>query len=144
MAIAGAERLAALDAAGVSIWLDDLDRQRISSGNLAELVSHWSVTGVTTNPSIFDQALSRNSVAYADDLRSCAERGMSIDDTITQLTTDDVRAACGVFHPLWERTDGAAGLVSIEVDPRLAHDTEGTIAAALDLWSIVNAPNVMI
>lgn len=144
MAIAGTERLAALDAAGVSIWLDDLDRQRISSGNLAELVSHWSVTGVTTNPSIFDQALSRNPVAYADDLRSCAERGMSIDDTITQLTTDDVRAACGVFHPLWERTDGAAGLVSIEVDPRLAHDTEGTIAAALDLWSIVNAPNVMI
>ena len=137
-------RLAALHAAGVSIWLDDLDRQRIASGNLGELISDWSVTGVTTNPSIFDQALSRNPIAYADDLAECATRGMGIDETIAKLTTDDVRAACTIFRQTWERTGGNDGFVSIEVDPRLAHDTQGTVDAALQLWSTVNCPNVMI
>jgi len=140
----GRARLAALNDAGVSIWLDDLDRQRIVSGNLAELVADWSVTGVTTNPSIFDQALTRNAAAYAADLRECARKGMGVDDTITQLTTDDVRAACEVFRATSEQTRGLDGLVSIEVDPRLAHDTQGTIAAALQLWTIVDRPNVMI
>lgn len=144
MATTGTERLSALSEAGVSIWLDDLDRQRITSGNLSELASDWSVTGVTTNPSIFDQALTKNPAAYAEDLRSCAALGLGVDAAITRLTTDDVRAACQVLRPTWERTGGTDGLVSIEVDPRLADDTHGTVAAAVELWSVVAEPNAMI
>lgn len=138
------ERLAALRAAGVSIWLDDLDRERIRSGGLADLVQHWSVSGVTTNPSIFQQAVAKNAHAYGAQLGHCAQVGMDADTTIRQLTTDDVRSACDVLRPTWETSSGKDGLVSIEVDPRLANDTQGTVAAAVDLWQVVDRPNAMI
>lgn len=129
---------------GVAIWLDDLSRARLDSGNLAELVRTRCIRGVTTNPSIFEKAISQGAASYADDLRSCAEAGMDVDDIIRRLTTDDVRRACDLLMPVWRDTRGADGRVSIEVDPRLAHDTAGTVAQAKELWALVNRPNAMI
>lgn len=137
-------RLQALTDAGVSIWLDDLDRTRIQSGQLAELAETMCVRGVTTNPTIFDKAISTGAAAYADQLRSLAAEGADTDQIIRALTTDDVRAACDVLRPIWESSAGEDGRVSIEVDPRLAHDTEGTVAQAAELWSIVDRPNALI
>ncbi|MGA9873071.1 MAG: transaldolase [Rhodococcus sp. (in: high G+C Gram-positive bacteria)] len=137
------KNLADLSAAGVSVWLDDLSRDRISSGNLKELVDSKSVVGVTTNPSIFQAALSKGD-AYDAQVTELAERGADVDTTIRTVTTDDVRNACDVFAPIYESTGGVDGRVSIEVDPRLAHDTEKTIAQAVELWKIVDRPNVLI
>ena len=122
-------RLAALAAHGVSIWLDDLSRERIASGNLAELIAEDSVTGVTTNPSIFQAALA-DGEAYADQLRSLAEADADVDHAVFLLTTRDVRDACDIFAPVAQDTGGIDGRVSIEVDPRLAHETEATIEQA--------------
>lgn len=133
-----------LDALGVSIWLDDLDRSRITSGNLANLIEQRLVHGVTTNPSIFEKAISTGADAYADDLQTLARQGLDVDDVIRRLTTDDVRNACDIMRPVWERTNGVDGRVSIEVDPRLAHDTDGTIAQAKSLWAIVDRPNLLV
>lgn len=133
-----------LDALGVSIWLDDLDRSRITSGNLAELVDRRLVHGVTTNPSIFEKAISTGADAYADDLRRLTQEGLDVDEAIRRLTTDDVRNACDVLRPVWEQTDGVDGRVSIEVDPRLADDTEGTVRQARELWQLVDRPNLLI
>ena len=133
-----------LDDLGVSIWLDDLDRSRIESGNLAELVQTRAVKGVTTNPSIFHKAISSGGAAYADDLSALAAAGVDVDTAIRRLTTDDVRNACDIMRGVWDATDGVDGRVSIEVDPRLAHDTAGTIAQARELWSIVDRPNLLI
>jgi transaldolase len=135
--------LAALSAAGVSVWLDDLSRDRLQSGNLAELIDTKSVVGVTTNPSIFQAALSKGN-AYDDQIAELAERGADVDATIRTVTTDDVRNACDVFAKIYEQTDGVDGRVSIEVDPRLAHDTDKTIAQAIELWKIVDRPNLLI
>ncbi|MET4050016.1 transaldolase [Rhodococcus sp. 1163] len=137
------KNLAALSAAGVSVWLDDLSRDRISSGNLQELIDSKSVVGVTTNPSIFQAALSKGN-AYDAQVTELAERGADVDATIRTVTTDDVRNACDIFTPVFEATAGVDGRVSIEVDPRLAHDTEKTIAQAVELWKIVDRPNVLI
>ncbi|MCZ4079735.1 transaldolase [Rhodococcus sp. H36-A4] len=137
------KNLAALSAAGVSVWLDDLSRDRISSGNLQELIDSKSVVGVTTNPSIFQAALSKGN-AYDAQVTELAERGADVDATIRTVTTDDVRNACDVFTPVFEATGGVDGRVSIEVDPRLAHDTGKTIAQAVELWKIVDRPNVLI
>lgn len=137
------KNLAALSAAGVSVWLDDLSRDRISSGNLQELIDSKSVVGVTTNPSIFQAALSKGN-AYDAQVSELAERGADVDATIRTVTTDDVRNACDIFTPVFEATGGVDGRVSIEVDPRLAHDTEKTIAQAVELWKIVDRPNVLI
>ncbi|MEO7078308.1 MAG: transaldolase, partial [Rhodococcus sp. (in: high G+C Gram-positive bacteria)] len=137
------KNLAALSAAGVSVWLDDLSRDRISSGNLQELIDSKSVVGVTTNPSIFQAALSKGN-AYDAQVTELAERGADVDATIRTVTTDDVRNACDIFTPVFEATDGVDGRVSIEVDPRLAHDTEKTVAQAVELWKIVDRPNVLI
>jgi transaldolase len=136
--------LAALSNVGVSIWLDDLSRMRLDSGSLARLVEDSHVVGVTSNPSIFEKAISEGAAAYADDLRRLTLDGHDVDEVIRTLTTDDVRRACDLLTPVWERTDGMDGRVSIEVDPRLAHDTDGTSAQAIELWSIVNRPNAMI
>lgn len=133
-----------LDALGVSIWLDDLDRSRITSGNLASLIDQRMVHGVTTNPSIFEKAISTGADAYASDLHALASDGLDVDAVIRRLTTDDVRRACDIMRPVWERTDGVDGRVSIEVDPRLAHDTEATIAQAKELWAIVDRPNLLV
>ena len=129
---------------GVSIWLDDLDRSRIQTGNLAHLVAHRAVRGVTTNPSIFEKAISTGADAYAADLAALAAQGFDVDAVIRQLTTDDVRNACDIMRPVFDSSRGVDGRVSIEVDPRLAHDTEPTIEQAKELWSIVDRPNLLV
>jgi transaldolase len=137
------QKLAALSAAGVSIWLDDLSRERLNTGNLAELIRDWNVVGVTTNPTIFANALSKGE-AYDEQIRELAARGASVDATIREITTTDVRNACDLFRDGYQSTDGVDGRVSIEVDPRLAHDTGKTVAEAQDLWKTVDRPNLLI
>ncbi|MEU1549788.1 transaldolase [Nocardia sp. NPDC005745] len=137
------ENLAALSAAGVSVWLDDLSRDRIRSGNLAELIETRSVVGVTTNPTIFQGALSQGH-AYDGQLKELATQGADADAAIRTITTDDVRAACDVFAPVFEASGGVDGRVSIEVDPRLAFDADRTVAQAVELWKIVDRPNLFI
>src|SRR6202021_2677050 len=127
--------LAALSSAGVSVWLDDLSRQRLQSGNLQELIDTKSVVGVTTNPSIFQKALAEGD-AYDSQIAELAERGADVDATIRTVTTDDVRNACDVLAPQWESSDGIDGRVSIEVDPRLSKETDKTVAQALELGEI--------
>ena len=135
--------LAALSAAGVSVWLDDLSRDRLRTGDLAELIDTMGVVGVTTNPTIFQHALS-NGHAYDEQIRELAGRGADVDAAIRTVTTDDIREACEVLHRQWEASDGVDGRVSIEVDPRLAHDTDKTVAQAIELWKIVDRPNLLI
>ena len=136
--------LEALTELGVSVWLDDLSRMRLDSGSLATLIAGSSVRGVTSNPSIFEKAISEGSAAYAEDLATLTEEGLDVDAVIRRLTTDDVRRACDLLLPLWRESDGVDGRVSIEVDPRLAHDTAGTVAQAIELWSVVDRPNALI
>jgi transaldolase len=135
--------LAALSAAGVSVWLDDLSRDRLQTGNLQELIDTKCVVGVTTNPTIFQGALSKGH-SYDEQVKELAERGADVDATIRTVTTDDVRNACDVLAKQYELSDGVDGRVSIEVDPRLAHDTDKTILQAIELWKIVDRPNLLI
>jgi transaldolase len=135
--------LAALSAAGVSVWLDDLSRDRIKSGNLQELIDTKCVVGVTSNPTIFQKALADSDI-YNDQIAELAERGADVDASVRTVTTDDVRMACDVLKPQWEASDGVDGRVSIEVDPRVAHDAEKTIQQAIDLWKTVDRPNLFI
>ncbi len=135
--------LAVLSAAGVAVWLDDLSRERLRSGNLAELIATKSVVGVTTNPTIFASAVA-NGDAYDQQLRELAGQGTGVEDIVRAFTTDDVRHACDVLRPVWAATGGRDGRVSLEVDPRLAHETDATVAQAIELWKIVDRPNVMI
>ena len=135
--------LAALSAAGVSVWLDDLSRDRLQTGNLQELIDTKCVVGVTTNPSIFQAALSKGH-SYDAQVAELAERGADVDATIRTVTTDDVRNACDVLAKQYELSNGVDGRVSIEVDPRLAHDTDKTILQAIELWKIVDRPNLLI
>jgi transaldolase len=136
------ERLKALSDAGVSIWLDDLSRERIETGNLAELVKSSSVVGVTTNPTIFAAAIA-DGERYDDQVRSLVEGGADVTKVIFELTTQDVRNACDVLAPVADG-DSADGRVSIEVEPDLANDTAGTIASAQALWQAVSKPNVLV
>jgi transaldolase len=129
--------------AGVAVWLDDLSRERLRTGNLQDLVDHRRVVGVTTNPTIFAGALAKGD-AYDDQLTTLAQAGTDVDDAVFAITTDDVRAAADVLRPVFDATDGVDGRVSIEVDPRLAHDTAGTVASARALWATVDRPNVFI
>ena len=128
---------------GVSIWLDDLSRDRIETGNLATLMSSHGVVGVTTNPTIFANALAKGE-RYRPSIAALVASGASVDEVIEGLTTDDVRMACELFAQVYESTDGIDGRVSIEVAPTLAQDTEGTIDAAQRIWGIVDKPNVLI
>lgn len=137
------DRLQALSAAGVSIWLDDLSRERIETGNLAALVKEKSVVGVTTNPSIFASALAKGE-RYDAQVRDLAARGADVDSAVFELTTTDVRDAADVLRPVFEATDGVDGRVSIEVAPGLAFDTDGTTEAAKALSAAVDRPNAMI
>ncbi len=137
------DALTALTEAGVSIWLDDLSRERLISGSLATLVNEQHVSGVTTNPSIFAKAIT-GSDAYASQLHDLAARGVDIGAALRELTTFDVRWACDVLRPVYDATDGLDGRVSIEVDPRLAHDTPATIAEARALWWGVDRPNLFV
>jgi transaldolase len=137
------DALAALDAQGVSIWLDDISRDRLRSGNLQELIDDKHVVGVTSNPTIFQKALEKGD-AYDDQLRDLKTREIAIDGVIRYLMAYDIRWACDVLRPVYDRTGGQDGRVSIEVDPRLAHETARTTAEAKGLWWLVDRPNVMI
>ncbi|MEW1825073.1 transaldolase [Streptomyces sp. NPDC088196] len=128
---------------GVSIWLDDLSRKRIESGNLAELVDTKNVVGVTTNPSIFQAAIGSGE-GYEQQLADLAVRKVTVEEAVRMMTTADVRAAADILRPVYDATGGQDGRVSIEVDPRLAHNTEATIAEAKQLSWLVDRPNVMI
>jgi transaldolase len=137
------DRLKALADAGVSIWLDDLSRERLHTGNLVELVRESFVVGVTTNPTIFATAIAKGH-EYDDQIRELASLDSSVEDAIKAVTTDDVRDACDVLAATHAASGGVDGRVSIEVDPGLAMDTEATIAQAADLWKIVDRPNTLI
>ncbi|MBL7491691.1 transaldolase [Frankia sp. AgB1.9] len=135
--------LSDLSAAGVAVWLDDISRDRLSSGNLAELARTHSVVGVTTNPTIFQKAIT-SSKAYAEQLHDLSIRGVDVGEAIRLITTADVRVACDVLRPAYDASDGTDGRVSIEVDPRLAHETDKTLAEARSLWWMVDRPNLFI
>lgn len=132
-----------LSAVGVSIWLDDLSRDRIESGNLAELVATSSVVGVTTNPAIFQAAISDGS-RYDQQLRELVAGDADVDTVVEELTTTDVRNACDILRPTYDATGGLDGRVSIEVSPDLAGDAAGTVAQASRLWGKVDRPNLFI
>jgi len=136
------DRLKKLADAGVSIWLDDLSRERIETGNLTQLIEEKSVVGVTTNPTIFAGAIA-DGERYDEQVRSLVAEGADVERVILELTTEDVRNACDVFAPVADRT-AHDGRVSIEVQPDLAHDTEATIASAQTLWKAVDRRNVLI
>ena len=135
--------LKALADNGVSIWLDDLSRERLTSGNLQEVIDSKGVVGVTTNPSIFQVALS-DGESYSEQVAQLAADKTSLEDSVTAMTTQDVRDACDVMLPVFEATKGLDGRVSIEVDPGHAHDTDKTIEQAKELFELVNRPNVLV
>ncbi len=128
---------------GVAIWLDDLSRKRITSGNLAELIDQQHVVGVTTNPTIFQKAISQGD-GYDQQLTDLAARKVTVEEAIRMITTADVRDAADILRPLFDATDGKDGRVSIEVDPRLAHNTRATVAEARQLAWLVDRPNTLI
>lgn len=129
--------------AGVAVWLDDLSRERLRTGNLEQLVAERRVVGVTTNPTIFASALAKGD-AYDDQLRQLAAQGTDVDGAVFAITTDDVRDAADVLRPVHDATGGVDGRVSIEVDPRLARDAQATADSARALWSTIDRPNVFI
>ena len=135
--------LAELTKAGVSVWLDDLSRERIVSGGLKKLIEDRHVVGVTTNPTIFANALAKGD-DYDEQVAGLAKAGTSVSDAVVDITTHDVARGCDLFRPLFDTSDGRDGRVSIEVEPALAHDTAGTIAQGRMLWDTVGRPNVMI
>jgi transaldolase len=128
---------------GVAVWLDDMGRQRLVSGSLKALVRDCCVVGVTTNPTIFQKAISGSEV-YADQLHDLACLQVPVPEAIDFMIAHDVRAVCDLLRPVYDRTDGVDGRVSIEVDPLLAADTDRTIAEARLLWWMVDRPNLMI
>jgi transaldolase len=138
-----AGRLGQLAAQGVAIWLDDISRDRLVSGSLPELVRTKHVTGVTSNPTIFANALS-NGTAYGKQIAELAARGVTAEEAARLITTHDIRSACGVLRPVYDATCGADGQVSLEVDPRIARDPVRTVAEARDLWRTVNRPNLLL
>ncbi|MFN2497131.1 MAG: transaldolase, partial [Pseudonocardiaceae bacterium] len=141
--MSSAKPLQALAEAEVSIWLDDLSRRRVNSGNLAALITERYVVGVTSNPTTFASA-----VAHADDyaaqVRELAARGASVDEAVREITVTDVQLACDVFRGTWEATARVDGRVSLEVDPGLADQTEATASQAQELWKVVDRPNLMV
>jgi transaldolase len=137
------DRLKTLSEAGVSIWLDDLSRERLRDGRLRKLIEERHLVGVTSNPTIFAKALS-DADEYAEQVHELAARRLSVDEAARMITTYDVRWACDQMRPVYDATDGVDGRVSLEVDPRLAHDTAPTIAEAKALWWLVDRPNLMV
>jgi transaldolase len=137
------EPLSRLSDEGVSIWLDDISRERLRTSNLQELIDEKNVVGVTSNPTIFQKAMEKGD-AYDEQLHDLKVREIAVDGAIRYLMAYDIRWACDVLRPVYEATGGEDGRVSIEVDPRLAHETDRTIAEAKGLWWLVDRPNVMI
>jgi len=138
-----AQALKDLAAAQVSVWLDDLSRNRIQSGSLIRMVEGEEIVGITTNPTIFAKAIGAGS-GYEEQLRDLALRGTAIGETLRLLTAWDVRAACDILRTVYKRTDGRDGRVSIEVDPRISGDADRTAAEARGLWWLVDRPNLFI
>jgi transaldolase len=134
---------AQLSAAGVSIWLDDLSRERITSGGLEKLIAEKNVVGVTTNPSIFAAALT-NGESYAAQVAELAKAGKNVTEAVFEITTQDVANGCDIFRPIYDATNGFDGRVSIEVEPGLANDAEGTTKQAKELFDKVDKANVLI
>jgi transaldolase len=138
------DTLAELTEAGVAVWLDDISRERLSTGNLEMLMRDLHVRGVTSNPTIFAKAISSGS-AYQDQIADLALRGVSVEEASRAITTYDIRWACDVLRPVYDETNGLDGRVSLEVDPRIANDTTGkTFAEAKALWWLVDRPNLFI
>jgi transaldolase len=137
------DALGQLSAAGVSVWLDDISRDRLRTGNLRSLISDFHVSGVTSNPTIFAHALSSGN-AYDEQIADLAVRGVTVEEASRAITTHDIRWAADVLRPVYDATDGVDGRVSIEVDPRFARDTAKTIAEARALWWTVDRPNMFI
>ncbi len=132
-----------LTAAGVSIWLDDLSRQLLTTGALHRLIKDRHVVGITSNPTIFANAIG-GSADYTDQIRELGQRGTATAEVLRLLTVADVRGACDVLRPVYDATDSIDGRVSIEVDPRLAHDADQAIAEARQLWRLVDRPNLFV
>jgi len=137
------KNLDTLSGAGVAIWLDDLSRKRLQTGNLAALMSEKNVVGVTTNPTIFQKAIVGSEV-YTEQLKDLAVRGVTVEEAVRMITTADVREAADVLRPAYDASDRQDGRVSIEVDPRLAHETAPTVAEAKQLWWLVDRENLFI
>jgi len=137
------DRLGELTAAGVAVWLDDLSRIRLSSGELDRLRREKHLVGVTTNPTIFAKALG-DAEEYDWQLHDLAMRGIAVEEAVRNLTAYDVRWACDVMRPAYEASAGVDGRVSLEVDPRLAYETDKTVAEARALWWLVDRPNLFI
>ena len=133
----------ALSDAGVSIWLDDLSRELLETGKIADLVKERNVVGLTSNPSIFQAAMSKGD-RYNEDLARLTKDGKDVEEVVFELTTSDVREACDLFAPLYASTKGIDGRASIEVDPRLANDTDKTVEQAKKLHAAVDRENVLI
>ncbi len=132
-----------LTEAGVSVWLDDISRDRLRTGNLETLVKDFHVRGVTSNPTIFAHAVSKGN-AYEDQVKDLALRGVSVEEAMRMIMTYDIRWACDVLRPVYDESDGVDGRVSIEVDPRVARETAKTVAEAKQLWWLVDRPNLFI
>jgi transaldolase len=128
---------------GQSLWYDNISRGFILSGGLQAMIAELDLRGVTSNPSIFEKAISKGS-EYDEDIRTFADQGLSTSQIYERLTTDDIRLACDIFHDVYVATGRTDGYVSIEVDPRLAHTTDETLVQARHLWNVVDRPNVMI
>ncbi|MBO0774966.1 MAG: transaldolase [Actinobacteria bacterium] len=137
------DRLAQLSALGVAVWLDDISRERLETGGLADLVANRHVVGVTSNPTIFAHAVSQGSY-YDQQVTDLAARQIGADEAGRAITTYDIRWACDVLRPAYDTTSGVDGRVSLEVDPRLARNTRATIAEARALWWMVDRPNLFI
>ena len=133
-------KISDLHSVGTSTWLDDLSRAALTT-TLPERIARQEVYGVTTNPAIFQSAITKDP-SYQSAI--AANKHLSAEEIVEKLTTEDVAAACDLFRPIYEATNGVDGRVSIEVDPRLAHDTAGTITQAKHLWALINKPNLMI
>ena len=137
------ENMQRLAAEGVAIWLDDLSRQRLAEGSLVRLMRERGLVGVTSNPTIFEKAV-RSGDSYQRQLAELSRMGVATEEAVRLVTAADVRAACDVLRPAYEATDGVDGRVSLEADPRLAHDTEATMANVRTLWWLVDRPNLFV
>ncbi|HEY9351449.1 MAG TPA: transaldolase [Acidothermales bacterium] len=135
--------LAQLSDAGVALWLDDISRDRLATGNLEALIRDKHIVGVTSNPTIFQKAIT-GSELYDQQVHDLASRRITVEEAVRMITAQDIRWACDQLRPVYDASDGVDGRVSYEVDPRLAHDTETTIAEARQLWWLVDRPNLFI
>src|SRR5687767_12606250 len=132
-----------LQSFGQSIWMDYIDRDTISSGQLQQWIEQDGVSGVTSNPSIFEKAITESD-DYDESIRDLTAKGMTSEEIFQSLTVKDIQSVADLLRPTYDRTDGRDGFVSLEVSPKLAYDTTGTIAEARELWSLVDRPNTMI